>query len=240
MHRIINTWRMSHGNLMETRRYWRQRQHHFFISQICTEQLLCSRFYCRNWRFKRKAGQTTTRASCNQFSSKCGSWGNCAAKVLSSWDVLTFHSHNKSLKLGPLSGIGFSWLDSATPGGWGYCCTRPQDWTGLPNHQEALEAVPRALAPPQPRVSASLMLTLCPGREHPTGSDHKPISWVLRFRTNIWHPPCMAAGECPWKWKIKSESYMLIQKDHKKVWFIYKVPTSRIKHVYLRPEGGKG
>ena len=78
MHRIINTWRMSHGNLMETRRYWRQRQHHFFISQICTEQLLCSRFYCRNWRFKRKAGQTTTQASCSRCSSKWGSCRTCA------------------------------------------------------------------------------------------------------------------------------------------------------------------
>ena len=157
-----------------------QRQHHFFISQICTEQLLCSRFYCRNWGFKRKAGQTTTQA-CNKFSSKCGSWGNCAATVLSSWDVLTFHSHNKSLKLGPLSGTGFSWLDSATPGGWGYCCTRPPYWTGLPgcswNHhhpQEALDIVPRALAPTQPWVSASLMLTPCPRREHPVGSAYKP------------------------------------------------------------------
>ena len=29
---------------------------------------------------------------------------------------------------------------------------------------------------------------------------------------------------------------MLIQKDCRKVWLIYKVPTSRIKYVYLRPE----
>ena len=43
MHRIINTWRMSHGNL------WKpsdvellQRQYHFFIPQIYIEQLLCS------------------------------------------------------------------------------------------------------------------------------------------------------------------------------------------------------
>ena len=71
----------------------------FSFLKYILSQLLCSRFYCRNWGFKRKAGQTTTRASCNQFSSKCGSWGNCAAKVLSSWHVLPFLSHNKSLKL---------------------------------------------------------------------------------------------------------------------------------------------
>ena len=50
----------------------------FFISQICTEQLLCSRFYCRNWGFKRKAGQTTTQASCSRCSSKWGSCRTCA------------------------------------------------------------------------------------------------------------------------------------------------------------------
>ena len=82
-----------------------QRQHHFFISQICTEQLLCSRFYCRNWGFKRKAGQTTTRVSC----SRC--WGPAelllrGRTVPSNWDILTFHSQNQSLKLGPLSGTG--------------------------------------------------------------------------------------------------------------------------------------
>ena len=32
---------------------------------------------------------------------------------------------------------------------------------------------------------------------------------------------------------------MLIQEDHKKIWLIYKVPTSRIKYVYIRTGGGR-
>ena len=251
MDRIINSWRMSHSNLMEANGCWTTAKTAPFFSFL---KYVLSNCYVpgstvRTGDLRGKLARQLPRHHAADVLVSGGPAEPvlCGRTVPSSWDILTFHSQNKSLKLGPLSRTGFSWLDSATPGGWGYWCTQPPAWTGLLhcnwNHhhpQEALEAVPRALVPSQPQVSASLMLTPCPGREHPVGSAHKPISWVLRFRTNIWHPPCMAAGECIWKWKIKSESYMLIQKDHKKVWFIYKVPTSRIKHVYLRPEGGKG
>ena len=62
-------------------------------------------------------------------------------------------------------------------------------------------------------------------------------AWMLTFRKiSILHLLYMAVGECAWKWKIKSDSYMLIQKECRKVWLIYKAPTSRIKYVYLKPE----
>ena len=199
-------WRNSHGNLLEADGWW---------TTAKTTLFKFLRYILSNWcapgstvgigglRGKLAIKLPWCHATDVLANVGPGEPVLCASIVVSSWDILTFHSRNKPLE-GPLEQ---HWvLPAGQPHPW---------WLGLLQHAtpsldwltwQYLDPPPGSTwccpqgSSPTTRISALLMLTPFPGREQLVFSAHKPITWALRLRrASIWHSPCMATGECAWK-----------------------------------------